>query len=55
MKFEVINDKGQVVMTTTSMNCIPDKTEIESISKSGYKFKVDNVITTKKKILEMIK
>lgn len=52
MKFEVINDKGQVVMTTTSENCIPDKDDIESMSKSGYKFRIDGKVVTKKKLSE---
>lgn len=53
MKFEVINDKGQTVMTTTSANYIPDKDVLDSMSKAGYKFKVDDKITTKKQLLEV--
>lgn len=53
MKFEVINDKGQVVMTTTSANCIPDKDVLNSMSKSGYKFRIDGKAVTQKKLSEM--
>lgn len=55
MKFEVLTDKGQVVMTTTSALCIPDKGLIDHMIKTGYKFKIDEKIATKKKIEELLK
>ena len=55
MKFEVINDKNKVVMHTESMSCIPNREIVESMITSGYKFKVDNKILTKKKIIDLIK
>lgn len=53
MKFEVINDKGQTVMATTSTSCIPNKDILESMSKAGYKFKVNGKVITKKQLLEL--
>lgn len=55
MKFEVINDKNKVVMHTESISCIPDRGIIESMIAAGYKFKIDNKILTKKKIIDLIK
>lgn len=52
MKFEVINPNGQVVLTTTSLNCIPEQNILEGMSRAGYKFRVDGKITTKKSIKE---
>ena len=53
MKFEVVNDKGQVVMTTTFASCIPDKDILKSMSESGYKFRIDGKVVAKKKLLEI--
>ena len=55
MKFEVINDKNKTVMSTDSPSCIPDKGTLDSISKAGYKFKLDGKITTIKKLNEQLK
>lgn len=54
MKFEVINDKGKTVMTTQSVNCIPTKQQCEHMMKTGYKFKLDNNILSKKKLEELL-
>lgn len=54
MKFEVVNDKGKVVFNTTEISCLPTKTEINSMIKAGYKFKLDNKSITKKKLEEII-
>ncbi len=54
MKFEVINDKGKVVFNTTETSCLPTKTEINSMTKAGYKFKIDNKSIAKKKLEEMM-
>ena len=54
MKFEILTDKDQVVMTTTSANCIPDVNIISYMSKANYKFKLNGKIITKKKLEEFI-
>ncbi len=48
MKFEVINSEGRVVFWCQQLSCIPDKQEIESVTKSGYKIRIDGKIVTKK-------
>lgn len=55
MKFEVINDKNKTVMSTTSLSCIPNKNELNSMSKAGYKFKIDGKAITIKKLNEKLK
>lgn len=55
MKFEVYNDKGQILMTTTSMECIPSKDILDSMSKLGYKFHLNGKVASKKKIIETVK
>lgn len=55
MKFEVINDKNKTVMSTTSLSCIPNKNELNSMSKVGYKFKIDGKAITIKKLNEKLK
>lgn len=55
MKFEVVNDKNKTVMSTMSPSCVPDKEELNSISKAGYKFKLDGKAITIKKLNEQLK
>lgn len=55
MKFEVVNDKNKTVMSTESMACIPDKDILNSISKAGYKFKLNGKLITIKKLIEKLK
>lgn len=55
MKFEVVNDKNKTVMNTTSPSCIPDKGILTSMSKAGYKFKLDGKLITIKKLNEKLK
>ena len=55
MKFEVINDKNKTVMSTTSLSCIPNENELNSMSKAGYKFKIDGKAITIKKLNEKLK
>ena len=50
MEFEVLNDRGQVLMTTSATVCIPNKTTIEFMIKAGYKFRIDGKLVSKKKI-----
>ena len=53
MKFEILNDKNKVVMTTTSASCIPDRNTLNIMSKGGYKFKMDGKSITLKKLKEI--
>lgn len=55
MHFEVINDKGKIVMQTQFVSCIPNKECMSAMSKAGYRFKVDGKITTTKKLNDMLK
>ena len=55
MKFEVINTKNKTVMSTTSPSCIYDKDILSSMSKAGYKFKLDGKTITVKKLNEKLK
>ena len=55
MKFEVINDKNMSVMNTTSIYCIPDKEMLISMSKAGYRFRLDGKIITTKKLNDKLK
>ncbi len=55
MKFEVVNDKNKVVMSTTSPSCIYDKDTLNLMSKAGYKFKLDGKAITIKKLNEQLK
>ena len=52
MKFEVINDKNKTVMSTTSLSCIPNKNELNSMSKAGYKFRLNGKIMSSHKLNE---
>lgn len=53
MKFQVINDKGIGVMETHFASCIPDGAQLASMSKAGYKFKIDGKAVSIKKIKEV--
>ena len=55
MKFEIINDKNKVVMHTTHVCCVPEKDILISMSRAGYKFKMDGKSATIKKIAEQLK
>lgn len=50
MRFQVLNDKGVAVMGTSYLSCIPDRTQIESMAKAGYRFKLDGKIISRKKL-----
>lgn len=54
MHFEVINDKGRVVMQTQYASCIPHKKQIIAMLKAGYKIRVDGKTMTKKKLEDLI-
>lgn len=53
MIFQVINDKGVLVMRTEQKSCIPDDNQLLSMSKAGYKFKVDGKLTSIKRVKEI--
>lgn len=55
MIFEVVNDKNKTVMSTTYVSCIYDKDILNSMSKAGYKFKLDGKTITVKKLDEKLK
>lgn len=55
MKFEVINDKNMPVMSTVYVSCIPNNDAINSLSKAGYRFRLDGKIMSVKKLNEQIK
>lgn len=52
MIFEVVNRDGHTDMYTEYIQYIPTKSELASMSKEGYKFKVDGKVATKKRIIE---
>lgn len=52
MKFEVTNDKGVSVMSTEHKSCIPDDSQLFSMAKAGYKFKIDGKAVSVKKVKE---
>lgn len=53
MKFEVISDRGRTVMSCTTASCIPDDDQLTSMSKAGYKFKIDGKAVSVKKLKEI--
>lgn len=55
MLFEIYSEKGRRLFYTTSEECLPPKEQINSMSKAGYKFKLDNKTVTIKKIKEQLK
>lgn len=55
MKFEVVNDKGVTVMQTEMKSCVPNDDELFTMSKAGYKFKLDGKSVSIKKIKETLK
>lgn len=53
MLFQVINDKGILVMRTEYKSCIPDDDQLSSMAKGGYKFKIDSKAVSIKKVKEV--
>ncbi len=41
-------------MNTEYMSCIPTVSQLDSMNKAGYKFKLDNKIVSVKKLKEFI-
>ncbi len=54
MIFEVVNKDGKTEMNTEYIQYIPTKSQMASMSKVAYKFKIDGKITTKKRIDELL-
>lgn len=54
MKFEIFNEKNKVVFNTQEKQCLPDKHQINTMIKIGYKFKIDGKLLTKKQLTELI-
>lgn len=50
--FQVVDGKGVTVMRTDFISCIPDNNQLTSMSKSGYKFKIDGKGVSIKKVKE---
>lgn len=53
MIFEVINNNGQVVMWTDSIECIPNTDELKAINNAGYRHSVNGRIIAYNKVDEM--
>lgn len=53
MRFEIVNDKDSVVMSTNYRSCIPNSDQLSSMVKVGFKFRVDGKIMSKKRVEEM--
>ena len=54
MEFNVINDNGVCVMSTTHESCIPNEDQLKEMAKYGYKFKIDGKAISVKKIKEFL-
>ena len=53
MLFQVINDKGITTMSTEYESCIPDDSQLSSMSKAGYKFRIDGKTASVKRVKEV--
>ena len=54
IKFEVVNADGKVLFSTKYKECIPLKSEIDTLIKAGYKIKINEKAVTKKKMIELL-
>lgn len=54
MNLAIYDDKNKTVFQCDKKSCFPTVNEIKSMAASGYKFKLDNKIISKKKLLEFI-
>lgn len=52
--FEVINPDGRAVMGASSINCLPTNEQLISMSKAGYKFKLNKKAISLKKLKSFI-
>lgn len=55
MLFQAINDKGVSVFRTEYVSCIPVESQLTSMQKAGYKFRIDGKAVSIKKIKEILK
>ncbi len=53
MHFEAIDREGKTRMSTDDLPCIPDESQLTSMSTAGYKFKIDGKAVSIKKIKEL--
>lgn len=53
MKFEVVNMMDKTVMNCSDKKYIPDSDTLSSMSKAGYKFKLDGKLINLKKAKEL--
>ena len=54
MTFEIWRNNC-IVFTTKHKDCLPTRKEWLMMKQAGYKFKIDGVIVSKKKIEELLK
>lgn len=54
MKLEIFNESGKRVFITCEKSCFPKKSEINTMSKVGWKFKLDDKRISKKNLEEII-
>lgn len=52
MKFQVLSQNNTPLMVTASIKCIPTSKELISMERAGYKFKMDNKMVSRKKVIE---
>lgn len=54
MTFEILKNNC-IVFLTTHKDCLPSRKEWLTMKQAGYKFKIDGVIASTKKIEELLK
>lgn len=54
MKFEVIDAKGKIMFQTSNKKYMYSQSEINSMDKAGYRFKVNGKIVSKNKVIETV-
>ena len=55
MLFEVINSQGKTIFYTNEKICVPPYKQIKTMLTTGYKFRLDGKIMTKKSLEEFTK
>ena len=55
MLFEVLfRDSFDVAFSTEHISCIPKEAELKSIRAAGYRFRINNKIVDKEKIVKLV-
>lgn len=54
MKFEVIDAKGKIMFQTSNKKYMYSQSEINSMDKAGYRFKVNGKTVSKNKVIETV-